>query len=136
MLVRQLMETLEEEAFETCRRIARTEGVLAGISSGAAVSDVSIGLELVRQRVLERITRRLTDMGCEVVALSDGLTALGIEPGDRVALISENRPEWLIAKTMPRSMTQMRLALPYFSSMRRTMSSTVVTSAVLPAKTS
>ena len=33
----------------------------------------------------------------EVVALSNGLTALGIEPGDRVALISENRPEWLIA---------------------------------------
>lgn len=33
----------------------------------------------------------------EVGALSRGLRALGIAPGDRVALISENRPEWPIA---------------------------------------
>ncbi|MCG8544489.1 MAG: AMP-dependent synthetase/ligase, partial [Alphaproteobacteria bacterium] len=33
----------------------------------------------------------------EIAALSNGLTALGIESGDRVALIAENRPEWLIA---------------------------------------
>ncbi|MBV8652271.1 MAG: AMP-binding protein, partial [Alphaproteobacteria bacterium] len=33
----------------------------------------------------------------QVSALSRGLRALGIERGDRVALISENRPEWLIA---------------------------------------
>ncbi len=32
-----------------------------------------------------------------VSALSRGLRALGIEPGDRVALVSENRPEWTIA---------------------------------------
>jgi len=29
--------------------------------------------------------------------LARGLSALGIEPGDRVALIAENRPEWAIA---------------------------------------
>jgi long-chain acyl-CoA synthetase len=29
--------------------------------------------------------------------LARGLTALGIEAGDRVALVSENRPEWVIA---------------------------------------
>ena len=29
--------------------------------------------------------------------LARGLTAIGIEPGDRVALIAENRPEWAIA---------------------------------------
>ncbi len=29
--------------------------------------------------------------------LSRGLTALGLKPGDRVVLVSENRPEWLIA---------------------------------------
>jgi long-chain acyl-CoA synthetase len=33
----------------------------------------------------------------QVSALSRGLRALGIKPGDRVALIAENRPEWLIA---------------------------------------
>ncbi len=33
----------------------------------------------------------------EVSRLSRGLRALGIGPGDRVALIAENRPEWLIS---------------------------------------
>lgn len=37
---------------------------------------------------------------------------------------------------MPRSITQMRLARPYLPSIISTMSSTVVTSAVLPADTS
>lgn len=32
-----------------------------------------------------------------VSALSRGLRALGVKPGDRVALVSENRPEWTIA---------------------------------------
>ncbi|MGB1547413.1 MAG: AMP-dependent synthetase/ligase [Alphaproteobacteria bacterium] len=30
-------------------------------------------------------------------ALANGLRALGVQPGDRVALVSESRPEWLIA---------------------------------------
>lgn len=33
----------------------------------------------------------------DVHALADGLAALGIAPGDRVALLSENRPEWALA---------------------------------------
>ncbi|MEO5971883.1 MAG: long-chain fatty acid--CoA ligase [Sphingomicrobium sp.] len=33
----------------------------------------------------------------QVAALADSLTNLGLEPGDRVMLVSENRPEWLIA---------------------------------------
>jgi len=33
----------------------------------------------------------------QVIALATGLKAMGLEPGDRVALVSENRPEWLIA---------------------------------------
>ena len=33
----------------------------------------------------------------QVGALSRGLRALGLEAGDRVMLVSENRPEWLIA---------------------------------------
>ena len=32
-----------------------------------------------------------------VTALAAGLHALGVEPGDRVALVAENRPEWAIA---------------------------------------
>lgn len=34
-----------------------------------------------------------------VLALSHALIALGLKPGDRVLLASENRPEWLIADT-------------------------------------
>ena len=33
----------------------------------------------------------------QVAALSASLKQIGLEPGDRVALVSENRPEWLIA---------------------------------------
>jgi long-chain acyl-CoA synthetase len=37
------------------------------------------------------------DFGYTVRALSLGLNTLGIQPGDRVAILSENRPEWAMA---------------------------------------
>jgi len=37
------------------------------------------------------------DVGFTVRALSLGLNGLGIQPGDRVAILSENRPEWAMA---------------------------------------
>jgi len=37
------------------------------------------------------------DFGFTVKALSLGLNSLGIQPGDRVAILSENRPEWAMA---------------------------------------
>jgi len=37
------------------------------------------------------------DFGFTVRSLSLGLNALGIQPGDRVAILSENRPEWAMA---------------------------------------
>jgi long-chain acyl-CoA synthetase len=33
----------------------------------------------------------------QVAALAEGLKRIGLKPGDRVMLVSENRPEWLIA---------------------------------------
>jgi long-chain acyl-CoA synthetase len=33
----------------------------------------------------------------DIRRLARGLKALGIEPGDRIALVSENRPEWVLA---------------------------------------
>ena len=33
----------------------------------------------------------------QVARLAEGLKRIGMKPGDRVALVSENRPEWLIA---------------------------------------
>jgi long-chain acyl-CoA synthetase len=38
-----------------------------------------------------------SDFGFTVRGLSLGLNALGVQPGDRVALLSENRPEWAMA---------------------------------------
>ena len=37
------------------------------------------------------------EVGRRVVALAHGLIELGLKPGERVALVAENRPEWLIA---------------------------------------
>ena len=37
------------------------------------------------------------DFGFVVRALSLGLNGLGVQPGDRVAILSENRPEWAMA---------------------------------------
>src|SRR5437762_46563 len=37
------------------------------------------------------------DAAESVSRLARGLAALGIAPGDRVALVSENRPEWVVA---------------------------------------
>ena len=33
----------------------------------------------------------------QVAALAESLKRIGLQPGDRVMLVSENRPEWLIA---------------------------------------
>ena len=33
----------------------------------------------------------------QAAAFAEGLQKLGLKPGDRVMLVSENRPEWLIA---------------------------------------
>ncbi len=38
-----------------------------------------------------------SDFGFTVRSLSLGLNALGLQPGDRVAVLSENRPEWAMA---------------------------------------
>ena len=38
-----------------------------------------------------------TEAARQVAALAAALKRIGLEPGDRVALVSENRPEWLIA---------------------------------------
>jgi len=45
-LIDEISLVSEAEAFDTCRRLARTEGVLVGISSGAAVH---VALELARR---------------------------------------------------------------------------------------
>ncbi len=38
-----------------------------------------------------------TEAARQVASLAAGLTAIGMKPGDRIMLVSENRPEWCIA---------------------------------------
>src|SRR5215218_5598769 len=38
-----------------------------------------------------------SDAARQVAAFASSLKAIGLHPGDRVMLVSENRPEWLIA---------------------------------------
>ncbi|HEY2111518.1 MAG TPA: AMP-binding protein, partial [Dongiaceae bacterium] len=42
-------------------------------------------------------SRSYAEVAGEVRKLARGLQALGIAPGDRIALVAENRPEWAIA---------------------------------------
>ena len=42
-------------------------------------------------------SRSYEEVAAEVRRLARGLQALGVTPGDRVALVAENRPEWAIA---------------------------------------
>ncbi len=41
--------------------------------------------------------RDYATVAAEVLSVAAGLVELGVKPGDRVALVSENRPEWLVA---------------------------------------
>ena len=43
------------------------------------------------------VSRSWGDVADNVLAISKGLTSLGVAKGDRVVLCSENRPEWPIA---------------------------------------
>ena len=40
---------------------------------------------------------QLAEAARQVAALAESLKRIGLKPGDRVMLVSENRPEWLIA---------------------------------------
>jgi len=48
-----------------------------------------------REKTWQSISWR--EAGRQVAALSASLLRIGLQPGDRVCLVSENRPEWLIA---------------------------------------
>lgn len=43
------------------------------------------------------VSQSWAEIRTQVTSLADALIARGIQPGDRVALVSENRPEWFVA---------------------------------------
>lgn len=71
-----------------------------------ATTSIVTRLERRAQETPERVALRDKDLGlwCEITwaeywdnvqTVAHGLLALGVEPGDRVAIHSENRPEWV-----------------------------------------
>ncbi len=61
----------------------------------AAESTDRVALQYKKDGVWRDITYR--DFAAAVDAIAAALVELGVEPGDRVALLSENRPEWAFA---------------------------------------
>ena len=45
----------------------------------------------------EFVSHSFAEIRRDVIALAHGLIGLGLKPGERVVLVSENRPEWLVA---------------------------------------
>ncbi|MBX9730230.1 MAG: AMP-binding protein, partial [Sphingomonas sp.] len=43
------------------------------------------------------VSRSWREAAEQVASLAAGLKAIGIQPGDRVMLVAENRPEWCIS---------------------------------------
>src|SRR5690349_18165105 len=43
------------------------------------------------------VTLTYAELGRQVSRLARGLRSLGVQPGDRVALAADNRPEWVVA---------------------------------------
>ena len=43
------------------------------------------------------VTQSWREVAGQVAALAESLRSLGLNAGDRVVLVSENRPEWLMA---------------------------------------
>lgn len=67
----------------------------AAVRAAAAVRPARPALRALRGDA--RIEIAYGELIARVERAAERLTAIGIEPGDRVALFSENRPEWLIA---------------------------------------
>ena len=70
--------TLTQLLFEAIEKFNKSDAML--VRSGEAYTQIS------HRTLLERIRHT-----------SDGLRAIGIAPGDRVVILSENRPEWAVA---------------------------------------
>jgi long-chain acyl-CoA synthetase len=57
--------------------------------------DSAVALRVKRLGLWQEITWQ--EYAASVTALAHALLGLGLQPGDRIALLSENRPEWLMA---------------------------------------
>ena len=70
-------------------------GTLTRLFLDALAHDKPDALQVKVQGVYQPISSRT--LGERVRRLALGLQELGVQPGDRVAILSENRPEWAIA---------------------------------------
>src|SRR5512147_1139931 len=88
------MRRRQHHCLELSRRPWRAM-ILTRIQEAAARYPDHIAVQMKRDDGYVRFTYR--DLLNSIASASRALSGLGIEKGDRVALLSENRPEWMIA---------------------------------------
>jgi long-chain acyl-CoA synthetase len=77
------------------RQLERFDNLVSMFLTRAADKGDSPFLWAKRDKAWQSIS--WTEAARQVAALAEALEKIGMKPGDRVALVSENRPEWLIA---------------------------------------
>jgi long-chain acyl-CoA synthetase len=94
------MGALEGASLTTYAGIARPTTVAAGETLGSAIAAAAakrptkVALRMWRGDALTEIT--VGDLVARARRGAELLARIGVEPGDRVALFSENRPEWMV----------------------------------------
>src|SRR5512147_1032970 len=88
------MRRRQHHCLELSRRPWRAM-ILTRIQEAAARYPDHIAVQMKRDDGYVRFTYR--DLMSSIASASRALSGLGVEKGDRVALLSENRPEWMIA---------------------------------------
>jgi long-chain acyl-CoA synthetase len=73
---------------------AEQSGTIAGLAAKAATRQ---GAAVRHKEGGRWVDVSYGELGKKVTALAKGLLALGVEPGDRVAILAQTRPEWTYA---------------------------------------
>jgi long-chain acyl-CoA synthetase len=76
--------TLNQLFFRTIKELNKSDAMMVRQSAGAATT--ATWQSIPHSTILERVRR-----------VAAGLRELGVQPGDRIAILSENRPEWALA---------------------------------------
>ncbi|MEK7367380.1 MAG: AMP-binding protein, partial [candidate division NC10 bacterium] len=75
--------------------MGRADSIPGRVAAAAAAFGEALAMQAKGEAGYARLTYREVAEGAEAAAR--GLVALGIKPGDRAVLLSENRPEWGVA---------------------------------------
>ena len=80
--------------------IGRTDEPLKYQTIGSALDEITVRFDHLEALVVRHQDIRWTygELHCEVNALAAGFLAIGLEPGDRIGIWSQNRAEWVVTQ--------------------------------------